>query len=184
MASLAREPRAFDAIFADAAIIRTPVRAPRAHAIVERFVGTLCRECLDHLQHLPRSGTSRDPHGPSGRLGKGGGHCSAGDCEPTGDLSGDQVGIGGQTVFAFVVGTLRYERNMLSNAAKSSFIAAARVCVEVGCAVSALSCFPPGRISAAGHRGFVYLDRTIFGVVRSSDQTEPGGVEDHVYRLV
>ena len=42
---------AFDAVFAgtDIRIIRTPVRAPRANAIVERWIGTLCRECLDHL---------------------------------------------------------------------------------------------------------------------------------------
>jgi putative transposase len=42
---------AFDAVFAGADIrtIRTPVRAPRANAIVERFIGTLRRECLDHL---------------------------------------------------------------------------------------------------------------------------------------
>ncbi len=42
---------AFDAVFtgADIRIIRTPVRTPRANAIAERVIGTLRRECLDHL---------------------------------------------------------------------------------------------------------------------------------------
>src|ERR1700741_1077872 len=42
---------AFDDVFTGngTRVIKTPVRSPRASSYAERFVGTLRRECLDHV---------------------------------------------------------------------------------------------------------------------------------------
>jgi putative transposase len=47
----AKFTRAFDDVWRSTgtAIIRTPVQAPNANAVAERWVGTVCRECLDQL---------------------------------------------------------------------------------------------------------------------------------------
>ena len=65
---------AFDAIFTtvNIRIIKTPVRAPRANAIAERFVGSIRRELLDRIlitnqrhaaTEVPRSSRTGDPLG-------------------------------------------------------------------------------------------------------------------------
>jgi putative transposase len=62
-------PWSFDEVFRTEGvrIVRSPVRSPKANAVCERWVGTVRRECLDHVlvlgrQHLKRVLTSYVAH--------------------------------------------------------------------------------------------------------------------------
>jgi putative transposase len=57
--------RAFDDVWRStgAEIISTPIRAPNANAVAERWVGTVRRECLDHLLIVGRQHLVRVLHG-------------------------------------------------------------------------------------------------------------------------
>jgi hypothetical protein len=59
----AKFPAAFDAIFAseNIKIIRTPIQAPNANAHVDRWIGSVRRECLDRLELLEVEALRR-PH--------------------------------------------------------------------------------------------------------------------------
>src|SRR5262249_53003173 len=86
----------FDAVFAaeGVRVVRTPVRAPRAAAFAERWVGTVRRDCLDrlltlearHLQQVLREFADHDnrarPHRGRGL------HPSLGPPPPRPDNSG------------------------------------------------------------------------------------------------
>ena len=52
---------AFDEVFRSEGIrtIRTPVRAPRANAFIERWIGTVRRECLDRILIVNRGHPER-----------------------------------------------------------------------------------------------------------------------------
>jgi transposase InsO family protein len=57
----------FDIVFASEGIriLRTPVRAPRANAIAERWIGTVRRELLDRILILNRRTTTHPPTPPA-----------------------------------------------------------------------------------------------------------------------
>jgi transposase InsO family protein len=91
---------AFDAVFRDAGIevLKTPVRAPRANAYAERFVGTVRRELLDRIlvfgrRHLQSVLTEYVDHYNTHRP-----HRSLGQRPPLGPASSAVAVAGGRVV--------------------------------------------------------------------------------------
>jgi putative transposase len=110
----AKSTAAFDAVFAaiGVRIIRTPVQAPRANAIAERFVGSIRRELLDRIliinqrhaaaalgeyQHHYNS----HPASPDARPGR-----SPTTTPPTGEERDDQA-ASSEVVYEFLAGERR-----------------------------------------------------------------------------
>jgi hypothetical protein len=65
--------RAFDDLWraVDTEVIRTPIQAPNANAVAERWVGTVRRECLDHLLITGRRHLLRVLHSYVGTVASG-----------------------------------------------------------------------------------------------------------------
>jgi hypothetical protein len=68
----------FDDVFRTegVAVVKTPVQAPKANAVAERWVGTVRRECLDHMlilgrRHLERVITIYEAHYKRGEAAPG-----------------------------------------------------------------------------------------------------------------
>ena len=87
----------------------TPIHAPKANAIAERIVGTLRRECLDHLiifneRHLLRVLAEYVPHYNAARP-----HRSLALDVPNGPIALAAPPIGGRIVVRDVLAGLHHE---------------------------------------------------------------------------
>jgi putative transposase len=101
----------FDDVFAGngTRVIKTPVRSPRANAFAERFVGTLRRECLDHIlilgeDHLRRVLAEWVPYFNAGRP-----HQGIGQRIPSQPGLPDHTAPGGPIVARPVLGGLHHD---------------------------------------------------------------------------
>ncbi len=91
-------------------VLRTAYRAPRANAICERFLGSVRRECLDHLLLLGEHHLRRALHEYVAYFNQARPHQGIGQATPQGSMPLEQrAQVGGRVVAVPVLGGLHHD---------------------------------------------------------------------------
>jgi transposase InsO family protein len=91
-------------------VLRTPIRAPRANAICERFLGSVRRECLDHLLILGEAHLRRVLRAYVAYFNCARPHQGIGQAMPAGLPAADRQGVSTGRVVAFpILGGLHHD---------------------------------------------------------------------------
>lgn len=91
-------------------VLHTPVHAPRAHAVIERFLGRVGRECLDHVRILTEAPVQRVRPQYAAYFNQGRPHPGLGQRVPAAPAaSGQPTGEGHAIVVTPVLGGLHHE---------------------------------------------------------------------------
>jgi len=102
----------FDRLAAASGIrmLRTPVRAPRANAVCERFLGSVRRECLDHILILGEAHLRRVLHAYGAYFNDDRSHHGLGQAIPARAATAERPGTGAGRVVAFpILGGLHHD---------------------------------------------------------------------------
>ncbi len=84
-------------------VLRTPVRAPRANATCERFLGSVRRECLDHVLVLSEAHLRRVLRAYVAYFNRARPHQGLGQAIPAGSTPGEPAGVGAGRIVAFPI---------------------------------------------------------------------------------
>ena len=91
-------------------MLRTPIRAPQANATCERFLGSVRRECLDHLLILGAAHLRRVLHAYVGYCNRARPHQGLGQAIPAGSVLLAPHGAGaGRIAASPILGGLHHD---------------------------------------------------------------------------
>jgi len=91
-------------------VLRTPIRAPRANATCERFLGSVRRECLDHILILGEAHLRRVLRAYVGYFNSARPHQGIGQAIPVGPAEVERIHAGAGRIVAFpVLGGLHHD---------------------------------------------------------------------------